>query len=281
MQRAFLDKSIVSKEHFILIPTMKIIKPREELREYVRYYWVLESDEPFSVLTFPIGCTQMIFHRKTSLFIPELEKSQSNFTISGQVNFPAHLQSDGNLEMIVAVFYPHTVSLFIDTPPSILYNQEISGYDIGNHRLNEIATRIFDCEGPTDGIRILEEWLMTKIKPSLNIERIGHSLDKLLLDPSTSVIALADKACLSKKQYERIFREYVGMNPKEYAHIVRFQKSMWMLQLGNRNYADIAAACGYSDQSHLIREFKSMTGHTPKNLLNHCIPYSDLFTNPV
>ena len=260
---------------------MKIIKPREELRKYVRYYWVLESDEPFSVLTFPIGCPQIIFHRRTPLFIPELGLRQETFTISGQVNFPAHLQSDGNLEMIVAVFYPHTISLFIDTPPSAFYNIEISGYDLENHQLNEIATRIFDCERTTDAIRILEEWLMIKIKLSLNIERISHSLGKLLLNPSSSITALADKACLSKKQYERIFRGYVGMNPKEYARIVRFQKSMWMLQLGNRNYADIAAACGYSDQSHLIREFKSMTGHTPRSLLNICQPYSDLFTNPV
>ena len=260
---------------------MKTIKPREELRKYVRYYWVLESDEPFSVLTFPIGCPQLIFHRGKPLFIPELEKSQDNFTISGQVNFPAHLKTDGKLEMIVAVFYPHTISLFIDTPPSAFYNQEISGYDIGNCKLNEIADIILDCESHTDGIRILEEWLMTKIKPSLNVERIGHSLGKLLLNPSTGVIALADMACLSKKQYERIFHEYVGMNPKEYSRIVRFQKSMHMMQQGNINYADIAVASGYSDQSHFIREFKSMTGHTPKSLLSISQPYSDLFTNPI
>ena len=61
---------------------MKIIKPREELREYVRYYWVLESDMPFNVLTCPIGCPQLIFHRKTPLFIPELDRSQDIFTIS-------------------------------------------------------------------------------------------------------------------------------------------------------------------------------------------------------
>lgn len=251
-----------------------------ELREYVRYYWILESDEPFCVLTFPIACPQIIFHRKTPLFIPELGISQNEFTISGQVNFPAHLQSDGNLDMIVAVFHPHTISLFIDTPPSAFYNLEISGYDIENRKFNETATRIFDSESILDSIRILEEWLMTKIKPCINKERIKHSLGKLLLTPSTPVTELADTACLSKRQYERIFREYVGMNPKEYARIVRFQKSMWMLQHGNRNYADIAAACGYADQSHLIREFKSMTGHSPKSILSICQPYSDLFTTP-
>ena len=43
---------------------MKIYQPREELRPYVRYYWVLESHEHFSILTFPIGCPQIIFHKK-------------------------------------------------------------------------------------------------------------------------------------------------------------------------------------------------------------------------
>ena len=260
---------------------MKTIKPREELRKYVRYYWVLKSDEPFSVLTFPIGCPQLIFHRKTPLYIPELTAYQDHFTISGQVNLPAHLKSDGNLEMIVAVFYPHTISLFIDTPPSAFYNKEISGYDIENHRLDEIASRIFNSNNSFDSIQILEEWLMTKLRSSLNIERIGHTLGKLLFNPSTAITDLADTACLSKKQYERIVREYIGMNPKEFARVVRFQKAMRMLQCGERNYAAIGAECGYSDQSHLIREFKSMTGHTPKSLLSICQPYSDLFTNPV
>jgi len=91
---------------------MKIYQPREELRPYVRYYWVLESHEHFSILTFPIGCPQIIFHKKTPLYIPELDKNQSQFTISGQVNFPAHIQSDGRLEMIVAVFYPQQFGNF-------------------------------------------------------------------------------------------------------------------------------------------------------------------------
>ena len=83
----------------------------EELRPYVRYYWTLKSDKPFSVLTFPIGCPQMIFHRGSPLYIRELSSRQNKFTVSGQVKFPTHIASDGNTEMIVAVFYPHTIGL--------------------------------------------------------------------------------------------------------------------------------------------------------------------------
>ncbi len=259
---------------------MKIILPREELRPYVRYYWMQESDEPFSVLTFPIGCPQIIFHRKSPLYIPELKSFQNTFTISGQVNFPAHILSDGNLDMIVAVFYPHTVGMFIGTPPSTFYNQEISGYDIENRQLNDIAARIFDCPGGGESVGILEKWLMTKVSPTLNMRRIGCSIGELMRMPSVSVNTLAGNACLSRKQYERVFREQVGMNPKEYARVVRFQKAMRMLQIGSRDYSYIAYHCGYADRSHFIRDFKAMSGHTPKLLPDYCVPYSDLFTCP-
>lgn len=259
---------------------MKIYQPRKELRPYVRYYWVLESDEPFSVLTFPIGCPQIIFHKKTPLYIPELDKSQWQFTISGQVNFPAHIQSDDRLEMIVVVFYPHTIGMFIDTPPSVFYNLEISGYDIENRQLNEIAQRIFDCMIAKDCIDILEDFLTSKIRSALNISRVWSTINTLLRAPATPVNALADSACLGKRQYERVFRETVGMNPKEYSRIVQFQKALWLMQRGESNYAGIAAECGYSDQSHFIRNFKELSGYTPEALIKHCAPYSDLFSNP-
>ena len=158
---------------------MRIIQPKQELRPYVRYYWMLEDDEPFSVLTFPIGCPQIIFHRKSPLYVPELNSLQNRFTISGQVNFPSHIQSDGNLDMIVAVFYPHTIGMFIDTPPSAFYNREISGYDIDNRQLSEIATKIFDCQSSDESLGILERWLLGKVKTTMNLQILGISIRAL------------------------------------------------------------------------------------------------------
>lgn len=260
---------------------MKIIRPREDLRPYVRYYWIYKCDEPFSILTFPIGCPQMIFHRGSPLYIPELSSRQGKFTVSGQVNFPAHIVSDGNTEMVVAVFYPHTIGLFIDTPPSAFYNQEISGYDIENRLLNQLADQIFDCSDSEVAILLMEQWLTARLKQSLNIKRIGAALSELLRCPSTSVDTLAGIACLGKKQFERLFRQCVGINPKEYGQIARFQRALRMMQLGSCDYVDIAYATGYSDQSHFIREFRKFSGLTPKQLVKYQTPYSDLYTNPV
>lgn len=264
-------------------PDISFFKPSKPLQPYVRYYWVLNSRHCFSTLTFPIGCPQIIFHKRSPLFIPELNKRQSTFTISGQVNFPAHIHSNGDTEMIVTVFHPHAIGKFIDTPPSSFYNLEISGYDIENKKLNQLSSQIFDCEENDQCIRIIEHWLLAKLydTPALNFDRIDATVKRLMAIPSTPVAELAGIACLGKKQLERTFNQKVGMNPKEYARIVRFQKSLWLMQKGQNNEIDITYANGYADQSHFIREFKVFSGYTPEKLKNKYPPYSDLFTNPV
>lgn len=182
--------------------------------------------------------------------------------------------------MIVAVFYPHTVGMFAGISPSEFYNLEISGYDISDTGLNDLAAKIFDSRNDNDTIALLEGELLSRMNSTLNCRRIGYSIESLMRAPGLTVGTLADEACLGKRQFERVFREQVGMNPKEYSRVVRFQKSLRMLQCGSRNYAGIAAECGYADQSHFIREFKSMSGHTPKSLCTYTAPYSDLFTQP-
>ncbi len=261
---------------------IKVFSPIPELSNYVRYYWILKCNERFRILTFPIGCPQIIFHRKNPLYIPELNSHQSRFTISGQVNFPAHIEATDGADMVVAVFYPHTIGYFINTTPSAFYNLEISGYDIGDKVLDTLAARIMDNDSDVQCITILNNWLLSKLRqqPVVQEKRIGTAIPIILNNPQTPVYDLAEHACLSKKQFERLFREYVGMNPKEYARVVRFQKSMWLLQQGSRDFTGIACNCGYSDQSHFIREFKSMSGLTPKQLTATCQPYSDLFTHP-
>lgn len=262
------------------MPEMKIYQPSQPLRQYIRYYWALDTMAQFRTLTFPIGCPQLIFHKKSPLYIPELDCCQSQFTISGQVNFPAHIASSGDTKMIVAVFHPHTVGMFISTPPSAFHNLEICGFDLANKPFNDLASRIIGCENDSESIALLDRWLIQKINPTLNIRRMAATITRLLQHPETTLSELSANACLGKKQFERVFRDCVGMNPKEYSRVVRFQKTMWHMQQGQTDFLSIAYSCGYADQSHFIREFKAMSGYTPKSFLNNNTPYSDLFTIP-
>ena len=263
-------------------------KPCKLLQPYVRYYWVFSSNQMPNTYTFPIGCPQIIFHKQTPLYIPELGTTQSKLTISGQVNFSSHLQADDDIEMIVVVFHPHTINMFLNTPASTFYNQEISGYDIEDEQLNELAMQVLECEDNKLCVNLIENWLLHRLSSksydaTYRVKRMNAAIEQLFTATQTLVTDLSSTCCLSKKQFEREFNLHIGMYPKAYARIVRFQKALKQMQhqQGKINQADLAYTCGYSDQSHLIREFRKHCGHTPLSLLEFTTPYSDLFTTPV
>lgn len=264
-------------------------KPCKLLQPYVRYYWVFKSNRPLNTFTFPIGCPQIIFHKQAPLHIPELNATQDKLTVCGQVNFSSRLYANGNIEMIVVVFHPHTMNLFLNIPTSLFYNQEVSGYNLENKSLDELSARIVDCADNSICIRYIEEWLLSQVANNLSnatyqIKRIDAAIQQIYVTPQISVTELSSIACLSKKQFERLFHSFVGINPKEYTCIARFQKALAQMQhqAGKEiNQAQIAYASGYADQSHFIREFKKFSGYTPMALLKVSEPYSDLFTSPV
>lgn len=256
--------------------------PCRQLLPFIRYYWILNTNESHDALTFPIGCPQLIFHRKTRFYIPELVAEQARFSISGQVNFPARVQSSGYVETIVVVFCPHAIGTMFNIPVSSFYNQEIDGYALGNKSLNILADEVLDADDSTEAIKLIEQWLLLRLAESglYNFKRVGASLKHLFLDNASSVESMAQLACLSRKQFERVFFNAVGMKPKEYSNVARFQKSLWLMQNGKRDFADIAYSCGYSDQSHFIRECRRYSGTTPAELLKTQPVYSDLFASP-
>lgn len=79
---------------------------------------------------------------------------------------------------------------------------------------------------------------------------------------------LASNTCLSRKQFERIFQAHIGISPKQYLKIVRFQNAIFIKQNSKAiTLTDLAYESGYYDQSHFIKEIKDLAGKTPKNYL--------------
>ncbi|MCC8155373.1 MAG: helix-turn-helix domain-containing protein [Tannerellaceae bacterium] len=112
-----------------------------------------------------------------------------------------------------------------------------------------------------------------------NIQRLIPSIDLLKKETETTLSSMAEISCLSPKQYKRIFQEYIGVNPKEFIRIQRFQRALYLLHTQSYHQLQhVAFDCGYYDLSHMNKEFKIFSGYTPGEYLNHCKPYSDYFS---
>jgi transcriptional regulator GlxA family with amidase domain len=78
------------------------------------------------------------------------------------------------------------------------------------------------------------------------------------------VRSLTDELGLSARQLERLFRDHVGVSPKEAARIARFRHAVELMHSRPvPSLAHIAFECGYVDQAHLTREFRTLAGSTP------------------
>ena len=74
---------------------------------------------------------------------------------------------------------------------------------------------------------------------------------------------------ITERSLERYFKQYVGISPKLYARINRFQTALETLRKSNfDSLTDIAYQNNYFDQSHFIRDFKEFAGTTPKHFLH-------------
>ena len=110
-------------------------------------------------------------------------------------------------------------------------------------------------------------------------KRLSTVLDEINLHPQVNTLQLSDVACLSTKQFGRVFTDYIGTTPKDFLRIVRMQRALYVLQQNPGSpFAQVAYECGFSDQSHMIKEFKLFSGYTPAEYLSVCAPVSDYFS---
>ena len=80
-----------------------------------------------------------------------------------------------------------------------------------------------------------------------------------------NISGLVDKACMSNRQFERAFKDRMGVSPKFYSRLVRFGKA-WLLKEKQTSitWSEVAHHCQYFDQMHLIRDFKAFTNVNPR-----------------
>ena len=82
-----------------------------------------------------------------------------------------------------------------------------------------------------------------------------------------NVNRLADAAGVSRQHLTRVFRETVGVSPKRYCRLARFQAGLAYAGAGDGvKWAQVAAELGYADQSHMIAEFRELSSLTPEAL---------------
>ena len=253
------------------------IKPTEILSKYIKNYFIVETDNSEDFLpkerVYPCGYVTMVFHYGSP---SEFRKKNSdkyiepNLVICGQQTNYYDLSLSGKTGMILIVFRPHGVKSFFNFPITELLNQNLSLQDLANNEADELEDKLFNSPNNKQRIIHLENFLVKRLIYTNEFERVEHAV-KMIENSKGQMKAqsIAHEVCLGIKQFERTFSKYVGINPKKFASIVRFQNVLQMKRKHkNTSMSQLAFDNGYYDQAHFIHDFKSLTGLTPKAFFN-------------
>jgi transcriptional regulator GlxA family with amidase domain len=127
-------------------------------------------------------------------------------------------------------------------------------------RVAELGERLMAA--PDDGARVaLVEQLLVEL-PFARDPVVTHALARLSDVQPASVADIARELRLSERQLERRFVARVGLMPKRFARLARFERALSLVRTG-LSLASVAQYAGYADQSHLVRDFQSFAGEPP------------------
>ena len=265
-----------------------VYEPTDVLRPFILFYWILETDTSLALSAkqriIPNGCVELIFHfgdRLNTLIPDKQPEKQPQSMISGQSTRFYDVEQSGKTGMLSILFKPHGARMFLDLPISEITNQNVDLTLLGRQFAPELTEKIALAGNHESRISLIEEYLISKLtdKHLYNANRLAGTIEIInRYKGLVSVGELASAACLSHKQYDRVFYDFVGLHPKEFLKIVRLQYVFHHHKHHrHESLTELAYSCGYYDQAHFVNDFKTLTGYTPRQCFAECDSESDYF----
>ena len=247
--------------------------PGDLLRPYVKCYYLYESvsDAVTDDKAFATGCVEIMFNLGTGKW---QASSGGHFVTTppvelwGQIIQPLPFRSLGNNSMLGIRFFPQAAFIFLNEDVSLFNNQVSDLASISGKIVTTLHEQLLESQSMDERIGLIENFLLTRLRiTEKKIDKV-QLLTKLITEMKQesyfdNMDNLAGRYGITSRYLQKIFLQYTGLTPKLYSKINRFQNSLQLIATNKHSLTDITYECGYFDQSHFIREFKSFTGITP------------------
>jgi AraC-like DNA-binding protein len=240
------------------------------LQPFIKSFWYLriKSDTPLPPLNAtPIPEQCLYFYPKSQPLATLFDSQNITATracIFGQGTIPAKLYVPQDYLMFKIIFQPGGFYRLFNTPMTLFIDLPQDSEAVFGKEMTDVRDQIEQTEDFETMIKIAEKYFFQKIK---QVKTAVLPLDTVLQQLNwehQSLDKLAREACLSSRQFERNFLLRIGVSPKFYGRIVRFNAAMkGRMKMPNQSLMHIAYNYGYFDHNHLLRDFKQFTGSVP------------------
>lgn len=242
--------------------------PPEELRDTIKCFWYNRRDAEelkadFEVL--PDGYAEIIFHfgGACSISYPGVLQPLPSPFMMGLLNQPVLLNAKNRLEVIGIRCFPWTVFDLLELPSGK------NGVHVFEHpiaRLQPTLSKLIDAGKITEALSQIKEYFLGAHAKTTSEDNTLFKAGVAMREANGTmpVNEVAAAAHATVRTLERKFKQSSGYTVKDVSGLMRFEQvrnQLWLYP--DTNITGLAHELGYTDQSHLSREFKRYSGTTP------------------
>jgi AraC-like DNA-binding protein len=261
--------------------TLQIHKPAFPLSEFVENLVYYHGLGPVHNLDrfLPDGNTeiiidltenpQYIYHNET------LEQTQicRYAWVSGIRTEPITIPSGRGSRMLIVAFKKGKAFPFYPFPMSDLTDTVADADLVFGRIVHDLREQLLAAHTSAQIFQLVERFLLRQAGDAICEDRstrcLDYALSSMIHNPTRNRLdRLSDDIGYSQKHFIDLFRRNVGVTPKQYLKIMRFQKSIWEIEReGFISWNQVALESGYYDQAHFIHDFKHFSGFTPNEYM--------------
>jgi len=253
-------------------------QPGSPLSEFIASLWSLSDAPPHQQeRILASGTQELVINLHEDAFEIRDASTRHDRRFSGAIVSGAYgsffvIDTRAHASVIGVHFKPGGALPFLGLPPGALADRHVDLEALWGTRARELRERLCAACTAPDRFRILEGALLARLhRPFRRHAAVPFAVD--WLSSSGEVGEAAAHVGLSRRRFIEVFTAQVGMTPKVFSRVRRFQRALARIRPATRpGWSQLALACGYYDQSHMIRDFAAFSGFSPAELVQHLGP---------
>ena len=260
------------------------LPPSLDLADQVENFWFMRGPSPAAMpeghRILPDGCMEFIFQLGDAFRERRLAGSwrlQEHLLFVAQMERSVDIQPTGLIDTVGIHFRPAGAAAFVSGDLSRFLNRIVPLERLVDEDLGSLVKRLRTARTPERKAVVLEAFLQARRGPGdplISKAATQLSNDAGLVDLDSAARDLG----LSVRQFRRRFESVVGIAPKRFTRLVRFQRVFERRQERDaRAWSQVALDCGYYDQAHFNRDFRAFTGAKPRDILKNPDPLTECF----
>ena len=256
--------------------SFKSLLPCEYLKPYINSYWILDVSDnnySFSAIFPPLSHNGLVFNYSPfySIGTSKEHKNMSTKCVFGAIFadfYSLNLRGSGGF--LGVLFKPGILAHLFNINMSEIGEKEFDAELLIGSEITDVFLQMQEVLSLDLKIKIIERYLINKVKIKKTVRRPADNVIGLINEKkgNIKIEEISNYFNLSTRQLERHFNQIIGISPKKYSAIIKFNAILNQLKnFEKTNWCDLAFDGGYYDQQHLIHTFSKFTGLPPSKYI--------------